>query len=404
MQIRDTYKRGELEFLTKPMLQKFSADHKLPTTQNRADLIKNIENFANSSMDNENVVQNWMDMVLKMGIKTCVVTKFFPGDITNIKILERRMQEKFPECKQEYICKSIPNNELKLIKYEFIERENQIVYAKFNFVINLVRAQSTYSEIGDIIEFPVFVDMDFENGFIISRCKSMKGLFRVISGNKIDSSSVYKIENIMRDCEKQLISAINFEYESTEVSKNKFKKVIFKMLDAFTKTPKVIQDSMNRVADDRKNFVDNIFKRLNLKVEGDNYKDALYDIEIFVEKYLSIYCPDREIFMMDREAYPTKFLAQDNEFTTIQEKTGGIDDPLQNKKAFFDSKKVVYSNKKCDRLNLCYQRKEKKYFGNNPFNVMIYLDRNSCMLKFTKAVEEGDIQNVLSRIIQNYDV
>ena len=81
-----------------------------------------------------------------------------------------------------------------------------------------------------------------------------------------------------------------------------------------------------------------------------------------------------------------------------------MDEPLQRKKAFFDSKKAVYTDKKCDKICLCYKTIPKTYYNEKKYNVIITIYKEMFCIKFSRFVKEGDIQNVLSGIIQLYNV
>ena len=76
--------------------------------------------------------------------------------------------------------------------------------------------------------------------------------------------------------------------------------------------------------------------------------------------------------------------------------------PLQCTEAFFDSKKTIIKNKKCDKLHLCFRRENSKYFGNNPFCVQFGTVSNCGYFKTGQYAEEGDIGNVLQTIFENY--
>ena len=406
MQIPSTYRLGDTNYITIPVLKKFCLENGLRVTGNRIDFIQRIEQFAEENIENKNKVISWIEEVLKMGIKTCVVTKITPITYLSDDEILQKIIEKLSICSQSNICDCKPESEIKLYKYELQKDEKgKLKKGCFNYVILLVKASNTYSDSGDTISYPIFVEVDFQNGFCISRAKASSGLFKIGSEpNKINVSNSTSSEKIMKVCVADVLRIVGWMQEDVSVTKSAFKKVIFKILDSYTKTPKIIKRQIESVKEDCRQFAEDIFEKVGIQLPGkDNKEEALYDLEIFVEKYISITYPDKKIFMEDRKAYPVKFLAQDNEFTKIQEHTSG-GDPLQSKKAFFDSKKVVYTNKKCDQITLCQERKAKKYYTDKYFTVNISLEKSSCMVKFMCFVEEGDIQDVLSRVIQEYVV
>lgn len=405
MQIPSTYRMGDSDYITVPVLKKFCLENGLKVTGNRMDFILQIEEFANENAENLNFVYDWLENVLKMGMKTCLISKIVPISINYECDIEKRINEKFASCPQKRICENYAGKELRLIRYELVKNESdELIGCEFVFLINIVKAKGTYENTGDTISYPVFVDVDLKNGFVVSRAKSSSGLFKVgEEKNMIYSDKKTSAEALMRAAEDCIIKSIDYIREDASLCKNTFKKAIFGILDRYTKTPKVIKDKIQLSEDLCTKFANEVFSRIDIKVHGDNYKDALYDLEIFIEKYASITHEDRSIFMEDRNAYPVKFLVQDSEFTKIQEHTNG-EDPLQSKKAFFDSKKVVYTNKKCDTITLCHERKATKYYNDKYFVVSISIEKSSCKVKFMSFVEEGDIQSVLSRIVQEYVV
>lgn len=405
MKIPYTFKAEDADYITIPALKEFCSKYEISSSHIREELLAAVEEYASQSDERNEETQYWLDRILKVGIKTCIIDKIYTDDMINsIAILDQKIKRAFPAYEFSHICTYDPIEEMQLVNYSFNEDEGMVTKAYFTFIIKLVRATSTYSVTGDLISYPIFVDIDFTNGFYICRAKSIAGLFKISKGNEIDSKNRVYTESLIKDCQELIKTTLGYETEDPVISKLAFKRTIFNILDEYTQTPDVIKEKIKLGKPYCESFAKNIFSVLDIAIDRDNYKDALYDLEIFLEKYSSILYPDESIFIKDREAYPVKFLAQDNEFTKIQETSNGNEDPLQHKKAFFDSKKAVYTDKKCDKICLCHQRIPRKYYGSKPFNVQIYLNKGNCIIKFQKFVEEDDIQNVLSRIIQLYDV
>lgn len=405
MQIPSTYRLGDNDYITIPVLKKFCIENKIKisSNSNRIEIVDKIEKFGSENNKNQNIVFEWVEQVLKMGIKNCLLTKIVPLDNnTNIK---ESIIRYFKDCPQKKICESKGENELTLANYTLkIAKDGKLIKGEFVFLIKLVKARGAYENAGDTILYPIFTDVDFLTGFMISRAKSSSRIFKVgEEPNLIDVKKKTSAEALMRYAEGEILNVIHYKREDTSACKNAFEKAIFRILDQNTKTPGIIQEKIDKSKILCKEFADKLFDLVGIEVVGEDYRDALYDLKIFVEKYSSITCEDRSIFMEDRCAYPIKFSTLDNEFTKIQEGTSRYD-PLQSKKAFFDSKKVVYTNKKCDTIMLCYERKAKKYYSDKSFLVSITRDKGSCLVKFTSFVEEGDIQNVLSRVIQEFVV
>lgn len=404
MNIPYTFRNQDADYLTIPCMKEFCSEQKIGTRQTRDELIKLIEDYASLNDYNCEVVQSWLDTVLKIGIKTCMMAKIHYTDELNETVVLKKIKTKYPSCSHEHICQHTPKDDFELINYRLVRENGELIKIEFVFIIKIVRAIDMYSSSGVTIAYPIFVDIDLKNYFYICRAKSMSNIFKIDKDNEINPSKRIYPETLMKHCENIVRKVLEYQVEETRISKNAFKRTIFNILDEYTQTPAVIKKDIDTAFPICEAFVKKIFSELKLTASREAYNDALYDLTIFIEKYSSILYPNDDIFIQDRKAYPVKFLAQDNEFTKIQETSNGNTDPLQRKKAFFDSKKTIYTDKKCDKICLCHQREETKYYGRKPYNVQIFISGSSCVVKFSSFVKEGDIQNVLSRVIQLYNV
>lgn len=123
------------------------------------------------------------------------------------------------------------------------------------------------------------------------------------------------------------------------------------------------------------------------------------DIKNLAEKYLSITWSDKNIFIKDREAYPTRLSATDEEESKIDQSAATIDDPLQSKEVFFDNKRMLQNQKRCEGLTLIWKRRDRTYYSDPAFPVRFSEKGGTCTLSFKKYVAEEDIQHVLFAII-----
>lgn len=131
------------------------------------------------------------------------------------------------------------------------------------------------------------------------------------------------------------------------------------------------------------------------------YKDdAAEDIKIFIEKYIAISVLKEEVFKNDRAAYLVKFVSNDIQDRTRVDTSSAIDRPLQATAAFYDNKKSVIVNRKCEVLNLCFKR-EKKYYPKT-FSVQFSSYNGSGYIKIMQYADEEDIQRVLQDVFENY--
>ena len=116
-----------------------------------------------------------------------------------------------------------------------------------------------------------------------------------------------------------------------------------------------------------------------------------------VEKYFSISYPDKKIFTRDRDAYPLKLNATDEEDSKV-EQTAALETPLQSKAIFFDNKKMLQKSQSCDGVSFMFNRINTLYCTRQ-FKVKIVIYKDFCTLKFTEYTMEEDIIHVLFSFI-----
>lgn len=143
--------------------------------------------------------------------------------------------------------------------------------------------------------------------------------------------------------------------------------------------------------------MNNVFDVLGLKVY--NKQKAKMDLDIFLEKFISINGDREKIFTEDRDAYLIKISSDDIlQMTRIDTASTGKR-PLQCSETFFDGKKSILNTKECKNLHLCYNRR-KGYLGS--FTVQFSINKGWGVIKTYYFPEEDDIQNVLQTVFENY--
>ena len=177
-------------------------------------------------------------------------------------------------------------------------------------------------------------------------------------------------------------------------------KMLYRIFDKYSFTPEKVERDIEVVKDASDKYCKEIFEKLGLSII--NIQKAKMDLKIFVEKYVSINGDNENIFKEDRDAYLVKMTSDDVQDMTKIDTASSWSQPLQCTEAFFDSKKSIVHNKKCKKISLCFKRKNKKYFGNNPFIVQFNTIKNYGTFKITHYAEEVEIQNVLQTIFENY--
>lgn len=132
---------------------------------------------------------------------------------------------------------------------------------------------------------------------------------------------------------------------------------------------------------------------------ADMGKDIESDIKNIVEKYLSINWKDKDIFIKDRDAYPVKLSATDEEESKIEQTAAALE-PLQTKALFFDNKKMLYKNKSCDGIIFKWKRNNPINGQDDEFKVrMGVTPKGECIFKFTEYTVKEDMENVIFSII-----
>ncbi|MBR3807877.1 MAG: hypothetical protein IKJ15_05850 [Lachnospiraceae bacterium] len=124
--------------------------------------------------------------------------------------------------------------------------------------------------------------------------------------------------------------------------------------------------------------------------------DVRSNVLNMVEKYFSISYPDKKIFIRNREAYPLKLNATDEEESKV-EQTAALEEPLQSKAIFFDNKKMLQKSQACDGVTFMFARN--MMYCAKQFKVKIVVNKDYCVLKFTEYTMEEDIIHVLFSLI-----
>jgi len=202
----------------------------------------------------------------------------------------------------------------------------------------------------------------------------------------------------------EVFSAIIKLLEATkEDHYNIFRNRLFRLLDHFTSTPKEIKEIMEAQAFQIDEIADTIAQLCNVQESPSMDKALKEDINNTVEKYFSINWPDIQIFTKDRDAYPVKLKATDEEDSTV-EQTAAEQSPLQTRAIFFDNKKMLYASRACDGMWLKWKSVVSDDENEKYFNVRIAVSTKAkgfCAFKFTEYTSKEDIDRVVFSIISH---
>lgn len=403
MEIPNTYKGDD--YLQLPVLKYFCKEHKLSTTENKAELIGQILDYAAIGDDEQQEVVNWLENVLKEGNKELYVKKAYNLDevLENEEVIVRKLQSVYNTYEHNVPLINYRNTtEVGLVKVVF-EKENEKI-KKIELVFSQLFLSGMEEEkVGERVCYPVFVDIYISEGFIIGRSKAKTTLYKVDDEDIIHKINHINTRVIADDIISKIVDLLRIQTDSDERKiKHAISEMQYNLYQKFSYTPEPVKQEIESVRDLSEQFIRQIFEKLSLSPF--NLQDAMADIDIFIEKYISINGENEHIFKQDRNAYLVQVKSKDiQEMTTIDTSTDS-EKPLQCTDVFFDSKKAITKAKKCENINLCFKRTNSKYYGRSTFNAQFMLGKGSrCgVVKLSRYVEEVDIVNVIQTVFENY--
>lgn len=387
-------------YITMPALKRFAKERKrddLKTTFDREMLIRNIQDYANQSPKNLEDVKKWIDGVLKEGIKDIQIkylqlelidTERLNNDDALIKILN----ESLINPANQHFCGNAYVKKLKLVRYELHSCDYGRVISIF-----LSKLIHTYDKkIVKQIIYPICIDIYVDHNIILARGKSKSNMYELMeSGFVFEEARTTNVEKESKEAITWVTNILSISIKPKHEVYDIFRSKLYNVLDKYTKTPIQIRELMDAKKDEIKDLTLNVMGKIcNLT---DKYlNDVNSDIENMIEKYFSINYPDKNIFTQDRDAYPLKIVATDEEDSKV-EQTAAFEEPLQSKAVFFDNKKMMQKSKLCDGVWFRYFRQDSTYCTKQ-FNVKV-LVKNDLILKFTEFTMEEDIVHVLFSLI-----
>lgn len=402
MKIKDSLKRESNKYLVVPKMLKFCRKNKLEGNF-RYQYIESIEKFAEESEENLEEVNKWLDEAVMEGIKYIYIGKieFVKDDFWyKSELFWKDFMNKFNIKSNVHINDCESYDELTYGGIN-ITIENKNVQ-KVNLIISLMTADATKSYEHPYIEgYPIFVEIDIDKKNIVARLKSKSKLFRVKDDNKIkviDIDRKIGFDKLAYQVVKKISSDVGFNIMDNREFHEIIKSSYYKILDEITKTPDEIVHIINKCEQLNSNYIDDIIKETTIDEEV--YRGKMKeDLNMLLEKFISISYPNKDIFK-GAYAFPIKLIATDSEDTKVEETSSNLQ-PLQTKAAFYDHKRIIQTEKKCDGMKLVVNRNDTKYYGRYPFIVKcdFVSIKGLGRIRFDEYVEEVDIQNVLSRVI-----
>lgn len=406
MEIHSTFRSDD--YLQIPILKHFCYNHQLRTNENKADLIHAISAYANQSKQQFKETLIWLDNVLKEGNKELYYKKIvdFDLDLLESSKIEKLINKIFPNNPHQHLVLYTNTESCELVNYSCQKDEDNEKISKISLTFSQKLLEGyEEGERGREVVYPVFIDIYLKEKFIIGRGKYKTILYGYNEedekkGDIIVKKNQFKTREFIMNLMNLIIDKFKIICKTdNSIIKNEIAKMHYKLYDKYTFTPEKVKKQIIQMSEFNVGYVKNFFSELNLSVL--NIPDAIRDIEIFTEKYISINGDNEEIFK-NRGAYLTKVASKDiQEMATIDAKTDNYK-PLQCTDIFFDSKKAIMKMKECKKINLCFKRKVKKYYEEAFFEVQFMYEKGYGIIKFRKYIEESDISDVIQTVFENY--
>ena len=395
-----TFANEDESYITMPALRRFAKEkrqYNFRTTADRPQLIDDIENYACQSVEKEEEVLDWLDQVLIEGIKDLQIKyldDMFPTErLSDDAYIDGILSQILVDNNNRHLCRAY-TEPLRLYRYEIVPESDQGRRIKLYFG----KLLCTYDKDkgSAVIPYPIFVEMFLDKELIVARAKSKSGLYKYMNSFVVDAATPTKAEKQMEDAIKYVCKLFDIDTASRSVASAYFKKQLYYMLKQYTKTPKEIAGLIEDKAAEIDEIVESLMK--NICCLPENYRDDVKSNMLnMVEKYFSISYRDKIIFTKDRDAYPLKLNATDEEDSRV-EQTAAMEEPLQSKGIFFDNKKMLQKSRSCDGVSFMFNRMNTLYCSRN-FKVKVVIQNDFCTLKFTEYTMEEDIIHVLFSFI-----
>lgn len=396
-----TFANEDESYITIPALKRFAREKKnedLKTTVDRPQLLQDIENYANQSPENEAEVLDWLDQVLVEGIKDVQIkliddesftTSFIDQDEFVEKVLEPLIVNKTNRHLNKGYTESLGVFRYEITNESVFGRKIRLYMGKLLCTFDKKHGAAT-------VPYPIAVDVYCDAGIIIARAKSKSGLYKYEEDFVLEKATPTKSEKETAAAIKWVAEKLVLNTRKSFEAETVFKSRLYDMLEKYTKTPTEIINLMDAKKTEIDGVVETVMHQIcNLRAAY--REDVKSNVLNMVEKYFSISYPNKQIFIKDREAYPLKLNATDEEDSKV-EQTAALEEPLQSKAIFFDNKKMLQKSRACDGVTFMFARLNTMYCSRQ-FKVKIVVNKDYCMLKFTEYTMEEDIIHVLFSLI-----
>lgn len=407
-----TYYKNNEDYITLTAIRDFMRTHpegKFKLSMPREALLDSILEFGNRNKDCEEMVLCWIDEVLQEGIKDIYLQYSpLPEEMQLLFLNESEIKNYLRAYEDHtlnrHICMNQYGGSYKLISttYSNSEYGRKITFA----YCKKLHMHDKKNHSTKVIDYPVIADYFLDSQWLLVRAKPRSNLY-LFNPNGFDlegsetTTTEKEIRQVILLVEKILQAEKTNRSHVAALLKNK----IFNLLHKYSNTPfeiaEIMKEKTQQITDISRNIQSLCTVPDFCRIPHSMASDVDEDISNIIEKYLSINWKDKSIFIKDREAYPVKLSATDEEESKV-EQSAALEEPLQTKALFFDNKKMLYKSKRCDGVVFQWKRKNPTNFMKDSFAVRIFVaPKGHCIFKFSEYTAKEDIENVVFSIIGN---
>jgi len=385
-------------YITVPAMRQFLKNKGIETSAiiTRASSLEKLEGYAKEKPEQEEQVLDWTDSLLYQGIVELHICSI-DFSIQDKAILDNgtalgKLKEAAAR-ENPHLSRQSLSEKFKIIKcVEHETRLGRTVSLTLCKTVYVLSKKESYA-----LTFPVFIDIYIDKAMVIQRGKSKSTMYDYTpSPFSLERNGAIRLENLLSEALRTIRDIAGLDLHITK-DKNHLKHRLYCLLNRYTSTPKEIEALIDQCKDSIQSMIEKLKNDIcHLDPAYDD--DITWDMRNLVEKYFSVSYPNKSIFTHDREAYPLKLVAKDDEDSKV-EQTSALSEPLQAKAIFFDNKKMMQKSQCCEGICFMYQRKDTRYFSKQ-FKVSFTAKNNHFIIKFLEFTMEEDIQHVLFSLLE----
>lgn len=412
MKIPSTYYNNNEDYITIPSIKQFITNHpdeNFKISCPREELLEQILRYADGDKIKEEEVLQWVDKSIQEGIKDIFLEHFKLNERTKVIFKSSNESNNYLACLidsgyKKHICQNTYTNKFAIINAYY---SSDILGNKLVFVFcKKLRIHDKYKMHTKVVDYPVTAEYYIDSEWLLIKSKPRSNMY--IYDDKafdIETAVSTTSEKQIKEVRQILIEKLDLEESEKSTRASILKTKVFYLLHQYTNTPQVISSVIANNAATISSITNTIICLCNqlddCSIPDNMNMDIQEDINNIVEKYLSINWKDKNIFIQDREAYPIKLSATDEEESKV-EQSAAFAEPLQTKALYFDNKKMLYKSEMCDGIVLQWKRKNPRFFSTDSFKVKISVNtKGACVFKFTEYTSQEDIENVVFTLIKS---